>query len=51
MSDKTRGNGLKLHLWRFRLYIRKKIVNFLLAKPWKKLPRVLADSPSLEVFE
>ncbi|KAK4825798.1 hypothetical protein QYF61_002382 [Mycteria americana] len=49
--NRTRGNRFKLKEGRFRPHTRKKFFMVRVVKHWHRLPREVADAPSLETFK
>ena len=50
-GNRTREDGLKLWQARFRLDIRRNLCPTRVIKHWHRLPREVAEAPSLEVFQ
>lgn len=50
-GDRMRGDGLKLHVGKFRLDIRKTLFTERMIKHWNKLPKEAVMVPGLLVFK
>jgi len=51
MSDRTRGNSLRLHQGTFRLGITKNFFTKMIIKHWNRLPGEVVESPAPGIFK
>lgn len=50
-TEKTRGNGFKMHQERLHLDIRTKFFRVKTVNEWNNFPKDVVESPSMEVFK
>ena len=50
-GDRMRGNGHKMEHGKFHTNIWKNFFTVRVTEHWNRLPRVLVESPSLEIFK
>ncbi|PKU40551.1 hypothetical protein llap_9136 [Limosa lapponica baueri] len=50
-SNRTQGNGIMLHQWKFRLDIRKRFFTERVLSHWNRLPKEEVTAPSLSEFK
>jgi len=50
-TNRTRGNGHKLKQRKFEWNMRKNFFTLRVTEPWKRLPREVVESPSLEILK